>query len=164
MHVRWFWLTCQQLYFETPFRLPIRVVAATGNLFSSVLINLPYLKPKFRNASSPTLQSSCLVAYPTMSFPVLDASRFSSSSAALRKQHAHELLMHLKQHGFVRLKNTGIPTQAIQDAFSLVSTSAFAAVRLPAYVRPGQTVLRASSGGKMQDHEPTGAQSPAWLE
>lgn len=58
-----------------------------------------------------------------MPFPILDASRFASGSPSQRAQHARELLDHLRQHGFVRLKNTGIPTQAIHEAFALVSTT-----------------------------------------
>ncbi|KAK7720772.1 hypothetical protein SLS57_005310 [Botryosphaeria dothidea] len=54
-----------------------------------------------------------------MPFPILDASRFASGSPSQRAQHARELLDHLRQHGFVRLKNTGIPTQAIHEAFAL---------------------------------------------
>lgn len=92
--------------------------------FSGVFISLRSLKPNSRHASSPTLHFRCCLADKvTMPFPILDASRFASGSPSQRAQHARELLDHLRQHGFVRLKNTGIPTQAIHEAFALVSTT-----------------------------------------
>ena len=54
-------------------------------------------------------------------FPtVLDASRFRSGSATERQEFAQNLVQALKNDGFVKLQNHGIPDTMMKELFSWV--------------------------------------------
>ena len=55
-----------------------------------------------------------------MNIPLLDASRFTSSSNPERRQYSKELLASLSTHGFVRLIGHGVPPEVIEEAFQWV--------------------------------------------
>lgn len=55
-----------------------------------------------------------------MSIPLLDASRFTSSSNAERRQYADDLLASLSTHGFVRLIGHGVPQGIVEEVFQWV--------------------------------------------
>lgn len=62
---------------------------------------------------------SALVA---MQVPVVDASSFASGSASERATFAADLWAALQEHGFVRVRNHGVPSNMIKELFEWVRT------------------------------------------